>query len=246
MIMVTRPASRSLTTAAGLLGCLALSACGTVRACETATPSAAAPSIQPVISQLTNADLQDRLLLVTDLPSGYRPYRASTDFPDRSDKPACITTLDSLTSPSPPAATVTEANVAFAASQTGPWVEEVLRSYPGQGASQAFTSTKVTLAGCHTFSLAWSAPAEAATESVTPAPSPSLGDQSWSASITVHGSVPVTERLVLVQAGSSLLALQVASAIGLPSDAQINAIAARAMTRLAHNPTRPPKGCHGS
>jgi hypothetical protein len=244
MIMMTRRTPRSVTTVAAVLACTALSACGATtvtpaaspaassRAAQPGSPRATVTSVSPVASQLTDADLKARLLAAADLPSGYRPYTAPNDFPDSSDKPACMTTLNSLSSPSPPTATVTEATAAFAASQTGPWVQEVLRSYPRQGAAQAFTRTKAILAGCRTFSLAWSAPAQTATESVTAAPSPGLGSQSWSASIAVNSQVPVTERLILVQAGSSLLALQMASGLGLPTVAQVSTIAAAAVARL--------------
>lgn len=43
---------------------------------------------------------------------------------------------------------------------------------------------------------------------------------------------PVAETLILVQEGSSLIALQVASAVDLPAPGQIRSIAAQAIARL--------------
>ena len=105
-----------------------------------------------------------------------------------------------------------------------------MRSYPGQGAAQAFAATVKTLAGCGTFTLGQTT--AAGTESVQPLGSVNLGRQSWSAAIATHTSIPVTETLILAQQGSSLVALQVASAAGLPAAGQIRSIAARAIARL--------------
>ena len=94
---------------------------------------------------------------------------------------------------------------------------KLLRSYPQQGASQAVTSTTAALAQCGSFTVSWTAPAETAAESVEPLGPVGTGNQSWSASVTVKTSIPMTERLILIQAGSSLLVLQVASAAGAPA-----------------------------
>ena len=174
-------------------------------------------------SQLTAAELKARLLVEAGLPHGYVPYATSTDFPESSDKPACMTTLNDLSSPSPPGTAVTQASTAFAASQSGPWIQEVLRSYPQRGAARAFTATTAILAKCRNFTVAWTAPAETAAESIQPLGPVHAGDRSWSASLTVKTNVPLTETLVLVQVGSSQVILQVASAAGLPTLAQVSA-----------------------
>jgi len=193
----------------------------------TPVPSAAHPA--PGSAQLTTAQLKARLLTRADL-SGYVPFVPQDDLPSYSDKPACVATLNDLSSASAPSAAVTQARAAFAASPDGPWIEEVVRSYPGQGAAQAFAVAVKTLAGCGTFALGQTA--AAGTESVEPRGPVNLGSQSWSAAIATQTSAPVTETLILVQEGSSLIALQVASAVGLPAPGQIRSIAAQAIARL--------------
>ncbi len=201
-----------------------------------APPSAVAttpvpPTAHPVpgFGQLTMAQLKARLLTQADL-SGYAPSVPPNDFPSYSDKPACLATLNDLSSASAPSAAVTQATAAFTAGPDGPWIEEVARSYPGQGAAQAFATAVKTLAGCGSFTLGQTA--AAGTESVQPRGSVNLGRQSWSAAIATQTSIPVTETLILVQEGSSLIALQVASAVGLPAAGQIRSIAAQATARL--------------
>jgi len=193
----------------------------------TPVPSAAHPA--PGSAQLTTAQLKARLLTRADL-SGYVPFVPQDDLPSYSDKPACVATLNDLSSASAPSAAVTQARAAFAASPDGPWIEEVVRSYPGQGAAQAFAVAVKTLAGCGAFALGQTA--AAGTESVEPRGPVNLGSQSWSAAIATQTSAPVTETLILVQEGSSLIALQVASAVGLPAPGQIRSIAAQAIARL--------------
>lgn len=239
--MTTRPIPRLAIAAAAIAPGLALSACASslptqsATTATTAAPSASRSAVAATfaLSQLTGAQLKSRLLTASDLPPGYGPYAVSSDAPESSDKPSCLTTLNRLSDFSSPSSPATQANAAFAASQAGPWVIEVVRSYPGDGATQAFTAAKTVLSGCQAFSLAWTSPPQTATESVVPTAAPALGNQAWAASVDVQGGTPTTEDLILVQAGSSLLALQVASAVGLPSAAQVTAIADTAVARLA-------------
>jgi hypothetical protein len=234
--MTIRP-TLGLAIAAAILPSLALSACAVATSAQsaaTATPSAsrAAATASPAATQLTSAQLKSRLLMVSDLPSGYGPYPVSDNAPEGSDKPACVATLNGLSNFSSPSAPVTEASAAFAASQTGPWVLEVVRSYPGDGATAAFIAAKTVLSGCQAFSVAWTSPPQTATESVIPTAAPALGDQAWAALVNVTGSTPTTEDLILARAGSSLLALQVSSAVGLPPASQVTAMATTAVAKL--------------
>jgi hypothetical protein len=211
----------------GILACitmavLALSASGASGA------SAAARSPH----QLTTGQLKARLLSLGNLPSGYVTYPHQTDYPVYSNHPACMNTLDGLDSPAAPRG-VTEASASYALSTAGPWIFETLRSYPGQGAAQAFNSATATLGGCRSFSLSWNNPPEAATETVQPRGSVRLGNQSWSAAIGVITSIPVTGTMILVRTGSSTMLLEVYSSVTLPTPAQIVAMAARATSKLA-------------
>ena len=126
-----------------------------------------------------------------------------------------------------------EATASYAQSQTGPWILEVLRSYRRQGAASAFTAAVEILKGCHSFTMAWTAPAGFATESVRSMGSVDLGNRSWSASLSISGTIAVIERLVLVQVGSSLMLLEAATAAGPLRTAQVSTIAAHAAAKLA-------------
>jgi hypothetical protein len=124
-------------------------------------------------------------------------------------------------------------SASFALSAAGPWIFETLRSYPGQGAAHTFNSATAMLASCRSFIVSWNNPPEVATETLQPRGSVRLGNQSWSAAIAVITTIPVTETMILVRAGSSTMLLEVASSVGLPTFAQVTKIAARASTKLS-------------
>ena len=208
---------------------------------QTAVAAAGVPNGAPPLlpqwvaaGQLTTAELRDRLLTVADLAHGYQLYDRQILNANSSDRPACLAILDWLDGPAPPNG-VTESQTAFAAGQDGPWILEVLRSYPRQVAAQALSTVTTDLSRCASFTLTWtSPPAETAAESVQPHGPVNLGDPSWSATLTVASSTPVSETLILVRVKTSLLELEVASAVGLPPTAQVISIAARATAKLAH------------
>jgi hypothetical protein len=214
-------------TRSGVLACITVAAALTLSA-----SGATAASRNP--SQLPAGQLRARLLSTGDLPYGYFNYPLTTLDPTGSSRPACISTLDGLDSPVPPRG-VTEASASFAQSSAGPWILETLRSYPGQGAAQTFSSATATLAGCRTFTLSWTSPPEIATETLQPRGSAHLGNQSWSAALLVTTSIPVAESMVVVRDGGSTMLLEVASpvTVPLPTFAQVVAIAARATAKLS-------------
>ena len=207
----------------------------------TGSPAGASPTASrtsaPMVGsgQLTIGELQARLLTASDLPPGYEPYVVPNSLPETSNKPACLTTLNDLTTTSPSSSpSMAQVGTAFADGLNGPQVVEILRSYPGHDAVQAFTALTNTLAGCGTFTLGWTTPAATGVESVRPLGSVNLGSQSWSAAITVKTTLTVTGRLVLVRVGSSLVALQMVAVGGLPPAVQPRAVAALAAAKLTH------------
>ena len=208
----------------GVLACIT----GAMLALSASGASAAAQNPH----QLTTGQLKARLLAIGNLPYGYVTYPHATYFPDYSDQLACMNTLNGLDNPVPPSG-VTQATASFALSTAGPWIFETLRSYPGQRATQTFNSATATLAGCPSFLLRWSNPPAKATETVKPLGSVRLGNQSWSAAIGVITTIPVTETMILVRTGDSTMLLEVASSVGLPTFAQVVAIAARATSKLS-------------
>jgi hypothetical protein len=193
-------------------------------------PASAASTVPPAAqpAQLTTTELTAHLLTLASLPSGVRQTSMPHNFPTSSDKPACLTTLDALSVASPPTTTITQAGTAFTAGPAGPDFEEVLRSYPPQDAVPAFAAITHVLDGCRRFAVAWTNPTTTGTETVEPTGPVDLGRQSWSAAIVVtEASIPIYETLVLVQADSSLIIVQVASPGGPPT------ALARAITSLA-------------
>jgi hypothetical protein len=194
-----------------------------------ALPARAAPR-----GQFSTAQLRTRLLRTADL-RGWQNYHFVPNFPVWSNRPACLNAINGLDSANPPRG-VTEAQAAFAESVAGPWILQTLRSYPGQGAAQAFSAATATLARCPVFYLSWNNPPEAATEIIQPRGPVRLGNQSWSAAIAVLSTISQAATLILVRVGSSTVLIEAAAPDGvpLPTFAQVTAIAARAASKLSH------------
>jgi hypothetical protein len=215
-----------------------MTACLTlIMAVAVSTPAATAAPRQS--RQLTPAQLRARLITLGQLPRGSQPYQvAFNDLPNQSNKPACLNTLNAMDSPTAPPS-VTQAQAAFAESKAvGPWILETLRSYPGQGAVRAFNSATATLAGCRTFTLNWSTPQEPSVETVAPHGSVGVGNQSWTATITVAYAVTgygITQYVVqyFIRIGDSILNLEVNQSTSPMTVAQYKSLATTAAGRLA-------------
>jgi len=189
--------------------------------------------------QLTPAQLRARLLTLAELPD-YYPYQAALqDDPSGSDKPTCMNTLDGMDSPTAPAS-ATQAQAAFAQSiKAGPWILETLRSYPGQGAVRAFDTATQTLAGCHTFTINWSSGYQPSIETVTTHGSARIGNQSWTATISVvlavagYGVPPQYVVQYFIRIGDSTLDLELDQLNTPPTVPDYKWLAAIAAGRLA-------------
>jgi hypothetical protein len=199
-------------------------------------PGATAAPRQP--RQLTPAQLRARLLTLAQLPKGTQPYQVTFDDPTSSNKPACLNTLDGMDSPKAPPSS-TQAQAGFVTqSQTGPWILETLRSYPGQGAIGAFNADTATLAGCQTFTLNWPTPVQPSVEYVTTHGPVGAGNQSWTATITVvpqepgYG-IPEYDVQYFIRVGDSTLNLEITWAYGPLTVAQYKPLAVAAAERLA-------------
>jgi hypothetical protein len=214
------------------VACLTLPAAVAVSA-----PGASAAPRQS--GQLTPAQLRSRLITLGQLPRGTQPYQvAFNDLPNESNKPACLNTLNAMDSPTAPRS-VTQAQAAFTESEAeGPWILETLRSYPGQGAVRAFSTDTATLAGCRTFTLNWSTPQQPSIETVDPHGSLGVGNQSWTATITVAYAVTgygITQYVVqyFIRVGDSILNLEINQSISPMTIAQYKSLATTAVSRLA-------------
>ncbi len=208
-------------------------------ACAGCTSSShGAPGIVPSASrgqsgQLTAAELKDRLLRKSDL-TYYLPYKPQADYPTSTSNPRCLEAADDLDGFFAPAPPATQAWTDFAQSKNGPWLEEVLRSYPAGQAAAVFSRTTGLLGQCGRFTVKWTVPPAARTEAISSLPFPALGEQSWAASVKVSGGdTPVTAIIDLVRTGQTIVEVNVASAIAEPTPAQVKAIAAEAVAKLS-------------
>ena len=192
-------------------------------------------------SGLSAAPLRAGLLTTAQLPPGYEPYHIQNFEPTGSSKPQCARTLNNLELNPPTAPGVVQAETAFAQSQSGmgqagPWLLEIIRSYPGSGAVEAMESIRSTLASCGTFTITWTTPPPAsATESVRMLGTLGLGDQSWSAEIFIRDTpFPTSENLDLIRVGTRLIVISHVGSPAAPPITETRSIAATATARLPH------------
>ncbi|MFD7873325.1 hypothetical protein ACFV5G_04225 [Streptomyces sp. NPDC059766] len=154
------------------------------------------------------------------------------DPPTRSDHVGCLDTLNALESYRTTRAGIAEARVTFAQSQSGPFLQEVLRRSPGRGARDELEHAANALSGCATFSIGWS-DGMTGTEHVSVLGPAGIGDVSWHATITVTtDTFTVQENLVLVVVGTTLVILSEAASPTAPARSRTLSLARTAAARL--------------
>ncbi|MER5597250.1 hypothetical protein [Streptomyces sp. NPDC002265] len=154
------------------------------------------------------------------------------DPPTRSDHVGCLNTLNALESYRTTRAGTAEARVTFAQSQSGPFLQEVLRRSPGRGARDELEHAANALSGCATFSIGWS-DGMTGTEHVSVLGPAGIGDVSWHATITVTtDTFTVQENLVLVVVGTTLVILSEAASPTAPARSRTLSLARTAAARL--------------
>ncbi|MFB7336861.1 hypothetical protein FNH09_19125 [Streptomyces adustus] len=154
------------------------------------------------------------------------------DPPTRSDHVACLDTLNALESYRTTRAGAVEARVTFAQSQSGPFLQEVLRRSPGSGAREELAHAANVLSGCDTFSIGWSDGMKG-TEHVSALGSAGIGDVSWHATVTVTSeTLTVQENLVLVVVDRTLVILSEAGSPAAPARSRTLSLARTAAARL--------------
>jgi hypothetical protein len=154
------------------------------------------------------------LLTGADVPAGYQDDTFTDYGPTSSSNSACMSTLNDLELHDDNSATVHQARAFFALSQSGPWLLEVLRSYPANNAAATFNSVTSLLSHCGTFTIHWP-DGTSATETVAPSGSVGVGDQSWSAHTTVQETAFTTaENMVVARVGGTLV---IVSEVGSPT-----------------------------
>ncbi|MEU5973215.1 hypothetical protein [Streptomyces sp. NPDC047315] len=198
-----------------------------------ASRSAAPPTVAPTTARPTAADLTRALLSTAQLPAGYVKTILKNDPPTRSSRPDCVQRLNSLEIHRTTAPGSIEARVAFAQSSSGPFLQQVLRWYPGTTtARRQLEAAASALAGCGTYTLTWP-DGDQARQTVTPHGSAGLGSESWHATVSVtYEAVTVRETLVLVVVRNSLVVLSHLSTPHAPPRPQTLSLAAQAAARV--------------
>ncbi|WP_143098828.1 hypothetical protein [Streptomyces sp. yr375] len=153
------------------------------------------------------------------------------DPPTRSDHPGCLGTLNALESYGSTRPGAVEGRVTFAQSQSGPFLQEVMRWLPGTGARQDLDQAAAVLSGCGEFTIGWS-DGMTGTERVVAHGSAGVGDASWHATVTtVTGTFTVQETLVLVVVGKTLIVLSEAGSPAAPARSRTVSLAHSAAAR---------------
>ncbi|MFF4568659.1 hypothetical protein [Streptomyces sp. NPDC001410] len=219
----------TLPVVAALLAGTTLTGCGS----QGHRSDTVAPTQVPSPSASTGPeDLSAALLTTAQLPPGYVKTVLRDDPPAHSDRPECLTALNSLESARSSRPDAVEARVNFAMSQSGPFLQQVLRRLPGSGARQDLEQAARTLSGCPAFSIGWS-DGSTGTEQVVPHGSAGIGDASWHATVTATtGTFTVQETLVLVAVDKTLLVLSDAGSPTAPERSRTLALARTAVSRL--------------
>ncbi|WP_062644263.1 hypothetical protein [Streptomyces maremycinicus] len=180
----------------------------------------------------TAARLSSALLTTGQLPAGYVRTDLRNDPPTRSDRPECVSTLNALESYRSTRAGAVEARATFAQSQSGPFLQEVVRALPGSGARQDLQQAAAVLSGCAEFAIGWS-DGMTGTERVVAHGAAGIGDASWHATVTATSETfTVQETLVLVVVGKTLVVLSEAGSPTAPSRSRTLSLARTAASRV--------------
>ncbi|MFF0451452.1 hypothetical protein ACFYT4_34705 [Streptomyces sp. NPDC004609] len=165
-------------------------------------PTPKATPTAPTTARLTRA-----LLTTAHLPGGYVKTTLDHYPANRSSRPDCLQRLNALELERSTTPGAVESRVAFAQSQSGPFLQQILRWLPGDGARRELNNAVNTLSGCGTYTIGWPNGTEAR-QTVVPLGPAGVGSASWHATVTVdYGPVVVSETLVLVVVGRTLMIL---------------------------------------
>ncbi|MEU9264525.1 hypothetical protein AB0E04_03600 [Streptomyces sp. NPDC048251] len=180
----------------------------------------------------TSAQLSSALLTTGQLPAGYVRTGLRNDPPTRSNRPECLDTLNALESYRSTRPGAVEARATFAQSQSGPFLQEVVRGLPGSGARQDLRQAAAVLSGCGEFAIGWS-DGMTGTERVVAHGSAGIADASWHATVTATSETfTVQETLVLVVVGKTLVVLSEAGSPTAPARSRTLSLARTAATRV--------------
>ncbi|MEU5098072.1 hypothetical protein [Streptomyces sp. NPDC020996] len=178
------------------------------------------------------APLSAALLTTAQLPAGYVKTVLRNEPPTHSDHPGCVAALNGLESSRSTRPGAVEARVTFAQSQSGPFLQQVLRRLPGTGARQDLEQAVDELSDCAGFSIGWS-DGTTGMERVVPHGSAGIGDVSWHATVTATTrTFTVQETLVLAVVRRTLIVLSDAGSPTAPDRPRTLALARTAASRI--------------
>ncbi|WP_329222550.1 hypothetical protein OG352_35485 [Streptomyces sp. NBC_01485] len=196
------------------------------------TPRPSTPTTPATPKPPTSSAVPSALLTTRQLPAGYVKTVLQNDPPTRSDHPGCLGTLNALESYRSARPGAVEARVTFAQSQSGPFLQEVMRWLPGTGARQDLEQAAAVLPGCGEFTIGWN-DGMTGTERVVAHGSAGIGDASWHATVTTtNETFTVQETLVLVVVGKTLVVLSEAGSPTAPSRSRTVSLARTATASL--------------
>lgn len=177
-----------------------------------AAPAAVSPSSAP--TPFSQAELQQRLLSLSDMPAGYQVAQDTSSSSGgqhstvTSSDPACQPLADLSASGKPPESFAGAQAPQFGAGPDGPFIDENLASYATPAAAQAYFAKLTTaIQTCKQFTQT-QPDGTKLDVTVSPFSFPAKGDASSASrlSLTVAGQ-PVQSDVVVVRVGSTLIAV---------------------------------------
>jgi hypothetical protein len=190
------------------------------------------PSPAQLRSELLTAHDIVPLLPPDALPNGLTTWKPPNNPPQSASRPECATTLNDLELNPPNTTSVLQAKASYQGGPDGPWIQEVLRSYPTSQATDTLRNTATVLSSCGTDTLTYSDGSHYQETVATPTPA-AVGDQGWSTTITVDtGTFIGHETLVLTKVGDKLIILSLLQE-DQPATATVLALAKAAAAKAA-------------
>lgn len=172
---------------------------------SASAPAAEQPDEDAPEGTLSRAQLQEALLTVPDLPTGYKQGTASRDddTPTQSDNPECAARFDELDSAEDEAVATAEAS--FEGPGLGTLLEQSLASFTDQDrqSEQLATITEL-LSDCPSFTMTDADGAES-TVNISPLSFPKLGDETLAVGFAIETpELTLTLNFVTIRVGSTL------------------------------------------
>jgi hypothetical protein len=217
---------------------------------STKKPTGSAVSASTSVTPFSQAELEQRLLALSDMPPGYtvEPSSSSSSAGGgvSSSDPACQPLADLGAKGKPPESFASAETPQFDGSATGPFIDSDLASFATPAAAQAFLD-KITAAiqGCKQFTET-EADGTKIDISVSPFSFPAKGDSSSATrlGLSIAGQ-PVQADVVVARVGSTLVAVT-NTGLQATDSALTESIIDKAIAKVKNPGTAPSSGASGS